>query len=107
MSASSRRRKAPPSLTGGSPSFVAIDGQEMVVDYRPHWMPDLGHFEFRSSHEPRRPIPVSQTGYRSHFAAMEDVEASASPQEFAREVAVAMLQSRRTVKDDPGQLPLF
>ena len=107
MSASTRRKKAPPVSDGRQSFIVTIDSQEIVVDYRPHWMTDVGHFEFRSPHKPARPIPVSDTGYRSYFAAMEDVEASASPQDFAREVALALLQSRRTVKDEPGQLSLF
>ena len=105
MSAFASRRKAPP-VSDGRQTFV-IDGQEIVVDYRAHWMTDIGHFEFRSSHNPRRRIPVSETGYRSYFAAMEDVEASASPQDFAREVVLALLQSQRTVKDEPGQASLF
>lgn len=108
MSKHSRRRKAPP-VSGGRQTFiVVIDTQEIVVDYRPHWLDtDYGHFEFRSPHGPARPIPVSETGYRSYFAAMEDVEAAASPQDFAREIALALLRSRRTVKDEPGQLSLF
>ena len=47
-------------------------------------MADTGHFEFRSPHQPPRRIPVSETGYRSHFAAMDDIEATDSPQEYAR-----------------------
>ena len=35
---------------------------------------DLGQFVFRSPHKPARRIPVSQTGYRSHFADMSEVE---------------------------------
>ncbi len=108
MSAPSRHRKALPVSDGRQTFTILIEAQEIVVDYRPHWMADMGHFEFRSPHEPRRPIPISETGYRSHFAAMEDVEAATSPQDFAREVALALLRSRRTVKDEEsGQLPLF
>jgi hypothetical protein len=107
MSASTRRRKAPPVSDGRQTFTIVIDAQEIVVDYRANWMTDIGHFEFRSPHNPPRPIPVSETGYRSYFAAVEDVEASASPQDFAREVASALLQSRRTVKDEPGQASLF
>jgi hypothetical protein len=49
-------------------------------------MADTGHFEFRSPHEPPRRIPISETGYRSHFAPMDDVEASTSPQEYMRAI---------------------
>jgi len=107
VGASTRRRKAPPVSDGRQTFTIVIDAQEIVVDYRAHWMTDVGHFEFRSPHNPPRRIPVSETGYRSYFAAMEDVEASASPQEFAREIALALIQSQRTVKDEPGQASLF
>jgi hypothetical protein len=32
-------------------------------------MAGFARFEFRSPHEPPRPIPVSDTGYRSYFDA--------------------------------------
>jgi hypothetical protein len=80
----------------------------MLVDYQPHWMDDTGHFEFRSPHEPPRRIPVSETGYRSHFAPMEDVEAATSPQDYARDVVHALLRSRQPARsEDRDQLPLF
>jgi hypothetical protein len=88
MSARSRRRKAPP-VAGGRMTFsITVVAQEIAVSYEPHWMTDIEFFEFRSPREPRRPIPISETGYRSHFAAMMDVEAAASPQDFAREIAL-------------------
>jgi hypothetical protein len=87
---------------------VTIDAQEMRVDYEPHWMPDLAHFEFRSPLEPRRPRPISDTGYLSHFVAMADVEAAVSPQDFAREIALDLLRSERAAdSEDEGQLSLF
>jgi hypothetical protein len=80
----------------------------MIVTYQPNWMTDVGHFEFRSPEEPPRRIPVSETGYRSHFASMEDVKASSSPQDYAREVALALIAPRHQSKDtDSDQLPLF
>jgi hypothetical protein len=87
---------------------ITIDTQEIAVSYEPHWTTDIGHFEFRSPHEPRRPIPISETGYLSHFVAMADVEAAASPQDFAREVALDILRSERFPDgDESGQLSLF
>jgi hypothetical protein len=85
-----------------------VEAQEMIVTYQPNWMPDTGHFEFRSPHEPARRIPVSETGYRSHFASMEDVEAASSPQDYAREVVLEILQSsRKPAREESNQLPLF
>jgi hypothetical protein len=108
MSEPSRRGKAPPVDDGRQAFTIIVDAQEMLVDYQPHWMTDMGHFQFRSPHGPPRPIPVSETGYRSHFAAMADVEAAANPQDFAREVALDLLRSERSADDDDeGQLSLF
>jgi hypothetical protein len=105
MSAPTSRRKGKKRLITFS---LVIEAQEMIVDYQPNWMADTGHFEFRSPHEPRRRIPVSETGYRSHFAPMDEVEASASPQDYARDVALALLRSpKRTRSDSETQLPLF
>jgi hypothetical protein len=108
MSTPSCRRKAPPVADGRMTFTITIDAQEMIVDYEPHWMTDVGHFEFRSPREPRRPIPISETGYCSHFAGMADVEAAASPQDFAREVALGLLRSERSAdSEDEDQLALF
>jgi hypothetical protein len=53
-------------------TLVHVDGVPVAVSIG-RW-PDLidgerlYHIEFRSTVEPPRPIPVSETGYRSHFA---------------------------------------
>jgi hypothetical protein len=104
MSAPSRRKAKKRFVT----FTLTVEAQEMIVQYQADWMPDMGHFEFRSPYEPPRRIPVSETGYRSHFAAMEDVDASSSPQDYAREVAISMI--RATCKPHPErevELPLF
>ena len=102
MSAPSSRRKAKKRF---STFTLVVEGQEMIVQYQANWMTDVGHFEFRSPHEPPRRIPVSETGYRSHFASMGEVEASPSPQDYAREVALGFLRS--PAKQDRDQLALF
>jgi hypothetical protein len=105
MSAPSRREAKKHFMT----FTLVIEAQEMIVTYQPNWMTDVGHFEFRSPEEPARRIPVSETGYRSHFAAMADVEASASPQDYAREVALASLRQEQSQQkpEESNQLPLF
>jgi hypothetical protein len=71
-------------------------------------MQDVGHFEFRSPHQPRRPIPISETGYLSYFADMKDIEAATSPQDFARDAALAMLRLEcNSDAEERGQLSLF
>jgi hypothetical protein len=108
MSASTRRRKTPAAKRGRMTFTLVVDAQEIVVDYQPHWMTDVGHFEFRSPHEPPRRIPISATGYKSYFAPMEEVDAASSPQDYAREIVLAIMRSyRKTNLEDRGQLPLF
>jgi len=92
---------------------LSVEGQEMLVSYEPYWSDGefaVGHFEFRSPHNPPRRIVVSETGYRSHFAAMAEIEAMESPEAFARQYVLAVLKAgSKTVnsarKDD--QLSLF
>ena len=96
--------------TGKKITFkLTVEAQEMVVDYKPHWMKDLGLFEFRSPCKPARRIPVSETGYRSHFADMAEIEAAASPKEYARLAVLAILhgKSQAAAKVDDDQLALF
>ena len=103
----SRRKKASPVKRGRMTFRISVEAQEMVVSYRPYGFSDYGHFEFRSPHKPPRRIPLSKSGYLSHYAAMEDVKAAKSPQDFAREEALALLRSRRRAWDATNELPLF
>jgi hypothetical protein len=108
MSAPSRRRKVKPAPKGRVTFTIEVEAQKMVVDYRPNWMTDYGQFEFRSPHKPARRIPVSETGYRSYFAPMDEVKEAASPKDYAREVALMMI--RANLKPCPKrevELPLF
>lgn len=92
---------------------LVIEAQEMSVTYKPYYLggqDPYGHFEFRSPHEPPRRIPVSETGYRSHFAPMADIEAAPSPEDYARAVALAIIgrePAGQTDEEDGGQLALF
>ncbi len=103
MSAPLRRRKAKPGII----SFrLTVEAQEMIVSYQPEWMEGLGHFEFRSPHEPPRRIPVSETGYRSHFADMTEIDFYGGPEGFAREYALRRLR-RPYDLGDKRQLTIF
>jgi len=90
---------------------IMIDAQEMQVRYRLRYFSDYGHFEFRSPHEPPRRIPVSETGYRSHFAPMWEIEAAPSVEEYARAVALILINAKSCPDDDSEeeaeQLALF
>jgi hypothetical protein len=104
----SRRRKASPSKRRPKTFTIVIEAQPMVVSYDPNWLKSgSAHFEFRSPHNPPQRIPVSNTGYLSHFAAMEDVRSARSPQDFARAFVLAALDSKPSRPADPRQLGLF
>jgi hypothetical protein len=90
---------------------LTIDAQEMSVRYQPNWTRGIapyGFLQFRSPCEPRRRIPVSETGYRSYFAPMHEIEAAPSVEEYARAVALAiMARASGPTAEDADQLPLF
>ena len=104
MSAPSRRKAKTRNIT----FTIVVEAQAMIVKYMPDWMVDYAQFEFRSPYKPARRIPVSETGYRSHFAPMAEVEACDSPHDYARDFVLAQLRSRYlTRREDRDQLPLF
>lgn len=92
---------------------LVVDAQEMLVSYEPNWSSGefaFGHFEFRSPYDPPRRIIVSETGYRSHFAPMADIKASASPEDYAREIVRAVIdddKKRKRPASEQEQLSLF
>ena len=72
---------------------VTIDDQEIRVRYRPNHIGGRDPYailEFSSPQQPRRPIPVSERGYRSFFAPMREVEAAPSVERYAGLVAVIL-----------------
>lgn len=72
---------------------IEIGGQEVRVDYIRDYYPADGTdlFQFRSPDDPARPIPLSETGYWSHFAHHDAVEACNGPQTYSQLVAAARL----------------
>jgi hypothetical protein len=104
----SRRKKAQPAKMARKTFTITVEGQPMVVSYEPRWLKSgYAHFVFQSPHKPPRRIPLSETGYRSHFVSMEDVKEARSPQDFARDLASAWLRSKQSRPEDPRQLALF
>ena len=109
MSAPSRREAKKRFIT----FTLVIEAQEMIVTFEPNWSSGefaFGHFEFRSPYDPPRRIIVSESGYRSHFAPMADIEASASPEDYAREIVSAVIdddKKRKRPASEKEQLSLF
>jgi hypothetical protein len=85
----------------------------MIVSYEPNWSDGefaCGHFEFRSPYDPPRRIPVSETGYRSHFVSMAEIAQYAKPEDYVIEFVRATLQDQSKSGDrhsSPEQLTLF
>ncbi|MFZ3351217.1 MAG: hypothetical protein WA268_10170 [Xanthobacteraceae bacterium] len=108
MSKKPSRKKAPPAKRRRMAFTITVEAQPMRVSYEPRWLNSgYAHFVFRSPHNPARRIPVSDTGYLSHFATMEDVKKARSPQDFAHNLVLASLGSKQSPVRDPRQLALF
>jgi hypothetical protein len=103
----SRRKKARPARKRPMTFRISVEAQEMIVTYNPRWTSYFGQFEFRSPHNPPRRIPVSQSGYLSHFVPTAEVKAAKSVQAFARDEALTLIQCKLSRRPDPRQLPLF
>lgn len=88
---------------------LTIKGQQINIAYTPNKFGNYGHFEFFSPHEPRRRIPISETGYFSHFAPMWEIEEYASPEVYAELVIKALTKSQPQEPKQPEgqQLALF
>jgi hypothetical protein len=102
-----RTRKAKGTIT----YRLTVEWQEMIVEFKPDGATTgfpMGQFTFRSPHEPPRRIPVSETGYRTHFAPMEEINSYKSPKAYAKAYVLSILDQVRARK--PGsrdQLSLF
>jgi hypothetical protein len=64
------------------------NGILLEVTYEPQWLPhhilgdDLAHLEVRSIHPTDAPLPITETGYRSHFIAASAIAAAGGPVAF-------------------------
>jgi hypothetical protein len=88
---------------------ISVEAQEMRVSYRPDWMAGYDHIQFFSPHEPARRIPVSETGYRSHFSPPGEVALFPTIEEYAHELALALMRQKRPSDEgeDEAQGSLF
>lgn len=67
-------------------------GYRIEVRYCPSWSTSyeeiygegMAHLEVISPEDPRRPLPVSETGYISHFTPARFIEDEGGPVAFAR-----------------------
>jgi hypothetical protein len=64
-------------------SVLMWKGQALTLRWCAQWFADVtAHLVIET--EDRRPHPISQTGYRSHFVHREVVEGAGGPQAFVR-----------------------
>lgn len=50
---------------------------EILITLKPDYFKDMAHLEIRSIAPERAPLPITETGYRSHFIHTADMELSA------------------------------
>jgi len=92
---------------------VTLSAQEVRVRYRPYYIGGLDPYavlEFTSPHHPRRRIPLSETGYRSFFAPMREIENAPTVEQYACMVALLLLQelstpSRKSDRSSRARMP--
>jgi hypothetical protein len=85
--------------SGGPPTsrfILKLRNEAVCVDYTHNYFSGqaLDHFQFRSSDEPARPMPLSETGWWSQFVHHDVVEAFGGPEAFATALADAQLAGR-------------
>jgi hypothetical protein len=61
------------------------NGILLEITYEPQWMPasvmgeDLAHVQVRSIYPTDAPLPITETGYRSHFISASAIAAAGGP----------------------------
>ena len=93
-------------------------GITVQVEYEADWLGAAArgskliasaHLQLRSIAPERAPLSVTETGYRSHFLPMGDVEAAGGPVAYATAWLNAMAKSREWIRQEQEsrQLSLF
>lgn len=79
------------------------DGIELSIIYEPNWLntqaslDDLAHahLEVRSIRPERAPLPITETGYRSHFVDTQEIDEAGGPAAY---VATWLSQAAKTAE---------
>lgn len=83
---------------------LVVEASTIVVQYEPPFQESC-HLEFLSPETPRQPIPISDSGYRSHFTTPEVIEQFSSIEEYALCFCKALLKNKRRKRKDKGNEP--
>lgn len=91
-------------------------GIDIEVTWEPNWLNlardddrDVAHLEIRSIHPLDAPLPVTGTGYRSHFTSVQTVLSLGGPAAFVEAwlEAESQLPDWRREEQERRQLALF
>ena len=68
---------------------IEWQGYRIQVAYQPNWLGgashlSVAHFDITTIEPPRGPLPITETGYRSHFLHPEEVAAHGGPEAFVK-----------------------
>jgi hypothetical protein len=87
---------SPPDPTPTRIFSLTIAGEDVRVEYTRDYFPRIAtdHFQFRSPHDPVRPIPMSGTGWWSQMVHHDIVEACGGPKLYAELLAQAEVEGR-------------
>ena len=76
--------------------LITVNGSAIKVRYNATWSRtfDSAHMEFHSVESPAQPIPISETGYRSHFSYRKNISSFHSPEHYALSFCHAMIRNK-------------
>jgi hypothetical protein len=93
---------------------IEWQGYRIQVAYQPNWLGGashlaVAHFDITTIEPPRAPLPITETGYRSHFLHPDEVAAHGGPEAFVKAWLDAKAQhvGWKTVHAANQQLDLF
>ena len=89
---------------------ISWQGIALLVRWAPKWTTgiyEIAHLEIKSRN--RQPLPITETGYRSHFIHREHVEGTGGPVAYACDWLDHEAQSEawKQVQEEARQLSLF
>lgn len=90
------------------------NGIVLEIRWEPNWLNintgvDMAHLEIETIAPERAPLPITETGYRSHFTAPESVAAYGGPVSYVEAWLETESQAPdwRIVQQEQRQLSLF
>jgi hypothetical protein len=108
--AKAEKPAAKPRKKRSSRTTLTWDGITMTIRYRPEYFPGYDHLEIQvTGPERTAPLPITETGYRSHFLRPGEIDAAGGPAAYVRRWLdeAARQPGWRTVRARWRQLSLF